>query len=99
MTPGAFLATSGLLGLMVLAAGAYGLGYTASQLKRSRRWALAAAAAYAVLAIDAAVLIAATPLTPGWKILVGASALAYLGIPPLTWRYLQRTHDQKGAHA
>jgi len=99
MSPEGFLATSGLLGLMVLAAGAYGLLYAAARLKHSRRWLLAAASAYLILAADAAVLVAATPLGPGWKILVAGSALAYLGIPPLTWRYLQRTHDQEGAHA
>jgi hypothetical protein len=27
-----------------------------------------------------------------WKLVIAASALAYLKIPPLTWGYLQRTH-------
>jgi hypothetical protein len=49
MTPYAFLATSGLLGLFVLAAGAYGVLYGAGRLQESRRLISAAFVAYAVL--------------------------------------------------
>lgn len=100
MTPGDLLLTSALLGLMVLAAGAYGALYAAARLT-GRRWLLGAAAvAYGALAADAFGLMLGSPLAPAWKALIAASALAYLGIPPVTWRYLQRTHaGEKGAHA
>ena len=29
----------------------------------------------------------------GWKGLIVASSVAFLAIPPITWRYLQRTHE------
>jgi len=105
MTPAAFLLTSVLLGLMVLAAGAYGALYAAARLTEKRHLLSLAALAYGVLAVDAVGVVAATPLGPAWKALVVASALAYLGIPPLTWRYLKRTHGddphggERGAHA
>lgn len=99
MTPASLLVTSALLGLMVLAAGTYGVLYAVARLKTSRRLLVCAGLAYGVLALDATGLVLATPLAPAWKLLVGASALAYIGIPPLTWRYLQRTHGNEGAHA
>lgn len=98
MTPSAFLFTSLSLGFMVLAAGAYALLYGAARFKCSRVLLLLAGLAYAVLALDAAGVLLTTPLEPAWKLLIAASALAYLGIPPLTWRYLQRTHREEGAH-
>jgi len=51
-----------------------------------------------VLALDAAGVVLATPLALAWKLVIAASALAYLRIPPLTWGYLQRTHRDEGAH-
>jgi hypothetical protein len=51
-----------------------------------------------MLALDTATILLTTPLDPAWKLLIAVSALAYLGIPPLTWRYLQRTHRDEGAH-
>ena len=98
MSPAVFLVTSLSLGFMVLAAGAYGLLYGAARFKDSRALLIAAGLAYAVLALDAAGIVLATPLAPAWKILIAASALAYLAIPPLTWRYLQYTHRDEGAH-
>jgi hypothetical protein len=51
-----------------------------------------------VLALDAAGVVLATPLALAWKLMIAASALAYLRIPPLTWAYLQRTHRDEGVH-
>jgi hypothetical protein len=82
---------------MVLAAGAYALLYGAARLKESRGLLLLARVAYGALALDAAGLVLATPLAPAWKLLIAASALAYLGIPPITWRYLEHTHRDEGA--
>jgi hypothetical protein len=98
MSPAVFLVTSALLGFMVLAAGAYALLYGAARFKKSRALLIAAGLAYAMLALDAAGIVVATPLAPAWKLMIAASALAYLAIPPLTWRYLQYTHREEGAH-
>ncbi len=98
MTPGAFIFTTLSLGFMVLAGGAYALLYGAARLKCSRALLVLAALAYAMLALDVISVLLTTPLDPAWKLLIAASALAYLGIPPFTWRYLQRTHREEGAH-
>jgi hypothetical protein len=98
VSPVVFLVTSSLLGFMVLAAGAYALLYGAARFTESRALLIAAGMAYATLALDAAGIVLATPLAPAWKLLIAASALAYLAIPPLTWRYLQYTHRGEGAH-
>ena len=98
MDPAVFLLTSASLGVMVLAAGAYAVLYGAARLTGSRGLLILAGLAYGALALDASALILATPLAPAWKLLVAASALAYLGIPPVTWRYLQRTHRGEGVH-
>lgn len=100
MTPEGFLVTSALLGFMVLAAGAYGAFYVVARMTERRCLLRFAALAYALLAIDAASVVVASPLEPAWKALIAASAVAYLGIPPMTWRYLKRMHDdERGAHA
>jgi hypothetical protein len=96
MSPVVFLVTSSLLGFMVLAAGAYGLLYGAGRFKESRAVLIAAGLAYALLALDAAGIVLATPLASAWKVLIATSALAYFAIPPLTWRYLQYTHQEEG---
>ena len=98
MTPSMFIFTSLSLGFMVLAAGAYALLYGAARFKCSRVLLFLASLAYAMLALDAATVLLTTPLDLAWKLLIAVSALAYLGIPPLTWRYLQRTHRDEGAH-
>ncbi len=97
MTPGAFIVTSLSLGFMVLAAGGYALLYGAARLKNSRGLLVWAGLAYGALALDTASLLFKTPLDPPWKLLIALSALASLGIPPVTWRYLQRTHREEGA--
>ena len=98
MNPVVFLVTSSLLGFMVVAAGAYALLYGAARFRESRAFLIAAGFAYAVLALDAAGIVLATPLAPAWRLLIAASALAYFAIPPLTWRYLQYTHREEGTH-
>jgi hypothetical protein len=34
-----------------------------------------------------------TPLEIVWKGLIVASSVAFFAIPPITWRYLERTHE------
>jgi hypothetical protein len=98
MPPVVFLFTSLALGGMVLAAGGYALLYGIARFKNSRGLLVLAGLAYAVLALDTGALVLATPLTSAWKLLIAASALAYLWIPPVTWGYLQRIHRDDGAH-
>jgi hypothetical protein len=98
MSPRALLVTSASLGFMVLAAGAYGLLYGIGRFRNSRGLMISSGVAYAALILDAVTIIVATPLALEWKSLIAVSALAYLGIPPLTWRYLQHTHREDGAH-
>ncbi len=98
MSPAVFLVTSSLLGFMVLAAGAYALLYGAARFRESRALLIAAGFAYAILALDAAGIVWATPLAPAWKLLIAASAVGYFAIPPITWRYLQYAHRGEGVH-
>jgi hypothetical protein len=99
VTPDALLATSGLLGLFVLSAGAYGVLYGAGRLRQSRRSIAAATIAYGLLCAIVAAIAVVTPLGVGWKLLIGASALIYYAIPPVTWRHLHRSHRDHGAQA
>jgi uncharacterized membrane protein HdeD (DUF308 family) len=98
MSAGAFLATSLLLGAFVLCAGIYGLLYGAARLRQSVGLLRAAVLACGVLCLIAAAVVVATPLEAAWKALIVASALVYCAIPPVTWRYLQRTHRDHGAN-
>jgi hypothetical protein len=98
MSASAFLATSLLLGAFVLCAGLYGLLYGAARLNQSIGLLRAAGLACSMLCLIAAAVVVTTPLAPAWKALIAASALVYCVIPPVTWRYLQRTHRDHGAN-
>jgi len=50
-------------------------------------------ALYALHALAATAIVAWTPLRLGWKGLIVASSAAFLIIPPIVWRFLQRTHE------
>ncbi|MBC6941542.1 MAG: hypothetical protein DWB45_02285 [Xanthomonadales bacterium] len=92
MSPGALLETAALMGLFVLAGGAYGGLYSMGRLRARPHWVRAGQACW-LLAFAIAVLIALrSPLDLGWKLLILASAMVYAVIPPVTWRYLQRLH-------
>lgn len=95
MTPVALIETSLLLGLFVLAGGAYGVFYAFGRL-RSRPSLVRTARVFCVLAFGCALAVAVlTPLDPGWKLLILASAVAYVFIPPVTWRHLEHEHTQQ----
>jgi hypothetical protein len=98
MSAGAFLATSLLLGTFVLCAGVYGLLYGAARLSQSVALLRMAGLACGVMCLVAAAVVATTPLEAAWKALITASTLVYCAIPPVTWRYLQRTHRDHGAN-
>ena len=92
------LGTSLLLGAFVLLAGCYGLLYCLGRLRASRGLGRAAVAAYLLQGITTW-LLALTPLDFWWKALVLASFVAYLPIPPLTWRFLENLHGPEEQHS
>ncbi len=98
MSPAALIVTALLLGLFVLTGGGYGLLYCAGRLRHSRRLLASGYVCYGLQVLIVAVILAATPLTAGWKALVVLSGAAYAAIPPVTWRYLDRLHGN-GEHA
>ncbi len=96
MSPQDFLATAILLGVFVLCAGCYGLLYTLGRLRPNRVLTSLAFAAYALQGVVTALLVTHTSLAMGWKLLLAASFAIYAGIPPITWRHLERTHQSFG---
>jgi hypothetical protein len=96
MSAHGFLLTAILLGFFVLWAGAYGVCYCLARLKADRSVLLAARVCYALLCATALALVFSTTLALQWKVLLVASAAAYLRIPPLTWNYLVRLHENGG---
>jgi len=99
MTPSELLATSLLLGLFVLLAGCYGVLYCLGRLGHSVTMLRSSYIAYCLQALAAVVIAASTPLELWWKILVVASCVVYLPIPPVTWRYLESLHEPKEQHS
>jgi hypothetical protein len=99
MTPQVFLFTSIFLGAFVVAAGAYGVLYGLGRARESRALLRAAMLAYGALCAVAVTIMIVAPLGAGWKVLIGASALIYYAIPPVTWRHLNRLHRDHGAKA
>lgn len=98
MAPAAVIQTTVLMGLLVLCGGAWSALYCLGETRHRSSLKRAARACY-LLALALAIAIALfTPLYPGWKLLVVASALAYAAIPPLTLRYLRGLHDEPEAH-
>jgi len=99
MTPATLLYTAGLLGLLALAGGGYGGLYTVSRLQSKYGMLYSAVACYALVAALAALIVWSTPLAVGWKILIVASALIYAAVPPMTWRFLVKMHEQREQHS
>jgi hypothetical protein len=95
MTPTQMLATALLLGLFVLLAGGYGVLFCLGKLGAKVALLRASYGAYVLQMLVAAAIAALTPLGWWWKMLIVASCVAYLPIPPLTWRYLENLHEPK----
>jgi hypothetical protein len=93
MTGLGLLETALLLGVYVALAGSYGLLYALARLADVAILRRAAVIIYALHALAAVAIVIWTPLDIGWKGLIVASSLAFFAIPPITWRYLQRTHQ------
>jgi hypothetical protein len=92
------LGISLLLGLFVLLAGCYGLLYCLGRLRENRNLARLARAAYLLQGVTAG-LLALSALDFWWKALLLASFVAYLPIPPLTWRLLENLHQPEESHS
>lgn len=95
MTPLQLLATSLLLGFFVLLAGCYGVLYCFGRLGAHVMLVRSSYIAYVLQALVAVAIAASTPLEFWWKLLVVVSCIAYLPIPPVTWRYLENLHEPK----
>ncbi|MGH8280058.1 MAG: hypothetical protein ACRETQ_10930 [Gammaproteobacteria bacterium] len=93
MTPEAVLYTASLCGLLTLAAFAYGGFYAASKLLAGFGMLYGAGACYVVVMAFAVLIFVSTPLALSWKILIVASALVYMAVPPVTWRFLVKLHE------
>ena len=93
MTAVKLIQTAVLLAAFVLLAGCYGLFYGLGHLRKSPRLVAAGFLSYTLQTMVALAILTFTPLVLGWKVFIGLSSLVYLGIPPVTWRYLQSTHE------
>ena len=98
MSAAQMLVTSLLLGLFALLAGCYGVLYCLGRLRANSRLGRAAAIAYLLQGITTGIL-ALTALDFWWKALLLASFVAYLPIPPLTWRFLENLHEPEEQHS
>jgi hypothetical protein len=100
VTANALIPTALLLGAFVILAGAYGLLYSLAVLLDWPPVKFAGYVFYLLHFLVMLTIVVATPLGVWWKVLIAASAIAYLAIPPITWRYLTGIHqDQEGPHA
>ena len=95
MTTLSLLETALLLGVYVALAGSYGLVYALARLLDLAILRRISVIIYALHGLAAVAIVGWTPLEIGWKGLIVASSVAFLAIPPVTWRYLQRTHDEE----
>jgi hypothetical protein len=84
-----------LLGLYVALAGIWGVLWALAQFRQTAGLWRAAAAAYGLHTVAALAIILGTPLEFGWKCLIAGCSLVFLAIPPMTWRFLQRTHENE----
>ncbi len=84
-----------MMGLFALAGGGYGGLYSIGRLWTRPGLIQAGGACWIAAFVIALTIAVRTPLDVGWKLLILASALVYAVIPPVTWRYLERLHDQQ----
>ena len=92
MRPDALIATALLLGAFVVLAGVYGLLYSLAVLLERASLKSAGYFFYLVHFAIMLTIVFATPLGAWWKLLIAASSVVYLAIPPITWRHLSRIH-------
>ena len=99
MTPQALIETTVMMGLLVLAGGAWGVLYCVGRVRARKDLVRAGIASYALALALALAIAVISPLDFGWKLLIIGSALAYAAIPPITLRYLERLHADEEAHS
>jgi hypothetical protein len=87
------LKTALLLGGLILLGGCYGILYGIGKLANWRAMQLAGFVCYGFQWVIALAVIGLSPLTTPWKLVVIIGTLGFLGIPPITWRFLERTHE------
>jgi hypothetical protein len=90
------LETALLLGGLILLAGCYGILYGIGRLADWHTMRLAGFACYGLQCLGALVVVELSPLTNPWKLVVAVGTLGFLGIPPITWRFVERTHKAEG---
>ena len=93
----ATLETGLLLGLYALLAGVWGVLWALAQFRQNPIFRRAATAAYGLHTLAALGIILWMPLGSGWKCLIVGSSLVFLALPPMTWRLLERTHQDEGS--
>jgi len=99
LTPHSLVATALLLGAFVVLAGIYGILYSLAVLLERPPLKSAGDFFYLLHFLVMLTIVFATPLGAGWKVLIAVSSIAYLAIPPITWRYLTRIHrDEERLH-
>lgn len=90
------LETGIFLGALVFLAGCYGILYGIGKLADWRALRLAGFACYGLQCALALAVVGLSPLTGPWKLVVIIGTLGFLGIPPVTWRFVERTHAADG---
>ena len=90
------LKTALLLGGLILLGGCYGVLYGIGKLANWRAMQLAGFACYGLQWVIALIVVGLSPLTTPWKLVVIISTLGFFAIPPITWRFVERTHEAEG---
>jgi peptidoglycan/LPS O-acetylase OafA/YrhL len=90
------LKTALLLGGLILLGGCYGILYGIGKLANSRAMQLAGFACYGLQWVIALMVVGLSPLTTPWKLVVIIGTLGFFAIPPITWRFVERTHEAEG---
>ncbi len=90
------LKTALLLGGLILLGGCYGILYGIGKLANSRAMQLAGFACYGLQWVIALIVVGLSPLTTPWKLVVIIGTLGFFAIPPITWRFVERTHEAEG---
>jgi hypothetical protein len=94
MTAINLMQTALLLGLYVTLAGSYGLSYAVARLRGAESLRVPFII-YGLHCATTILIVGWTPLLAGWKGLIVASSAAFFAIPPITWRFLEHTHESE----
>jgi len=84
--------TAPWLGLTILLAGCYGILYGVGRLTGRRAVSVAAFGCWGAQCALVVAIVLTAPLQSDWKLVLILFTLGFLGIPPVTWHLLERTH-------